>query len=96
MTTTPMIDDKSRFVRSPDLVASELEGEVVLLSVESSHFYNLNRIGSRIWDLLDQPLSIPEICRELMAQFNVSPTDCESEVRQFIEKMLDQGLFRLA
>ncbi len=96
MTDTLLFDDESVFARSLDLVASEIEGEVVILGIETSHFYNLNRVGSRIWDLLDTPKRIPEICEALMTQFNVSATDCQSEVRVFIERMLAQGLVRLA
>jgi hypothetical protein len=96
MTLVSAINDTTCFVRANDLVATEIDGEVVILGVESSSFYNLNRVGSRIWDMLDTPKTMPEICAALMARFNVTVADCQAEVRAFIERMLDQGLLETA
>ncbi len=43
--------------RKSDLLFNEIDGEVVMLSIENSEYYGMDKVGSRIWELLEQPLS---------------------------------------
>ncbi len=38
--------------RKSDLLFNEIDGEVVMLSVENSEYYGMDKVGSRIWELL--------------------------------------------
>jgi hypothetical protein len=48
-----------------DLVTSDLEGEVVM-SIESGNYFGLNPVGSRIWELIEQPVKVAEVVEKLL------------------------------
>ena len=44
--------------RSEGLVTSNLDGEVVMMSIDNGKYYGLDAIASQIWELLETPCSI--------------------------------------
>lgn len=86
----------TRLVRNPSLTTAELDGQVVMLNVDTSRYYGLNTVGTRIWELLAQPQTIAQLCRTLQTEFDVSPEQCEREVMALAQKMLDENLVQLA
>ncbi len=70
-----------------DLVSCELDGEVVLMSIENGSYFRIDEIGSRIWTLLDEPRRVSDLCDLLMLEFDVARGQCESDVLNFLNQM---------
>ena len=82
--------------RSPDQVSTVLQGEVVILNVKSSKYYNLNPVGSRIWELLEQPNGFISIVDAIIAEYNVERDRCESDVTNILRAMYEAGLIQIS
>ena len=54
------------------------------------------RVGSRVWELLREPMSVTELCATLQDEFEVEPETCEGEVMALVQKLLDEKLVRAA
>jgi len=76
MTMKNRVDLNTRVARSEEVLTSEVDGEVVMMSIEQGIYSGLDGIGSEIWGLLDSPLTVLEICDELMARYNVERDVC--------------------
>jgi hypothetical protein len=77
----------------PDRVLSaHLDGEAVLLHMDSKRYYRLNETGQRIWRLLEQGVPVPEIPGRLAAEFEVEAADAEREVADFLAALRDRDL----
>ncbi len=97
MTARPdTTDDDARLARAEGLVASEVEGEMVILSIDSGHFFHLNATGSRIWELLGVPMTMAEICEKASEGFAVDPEACRRDIAEFVQGMRAKGLLRSA
>lgn len=83
-------------VRSSGFVAAEIDNEVVTLNIESGVCHGLNRVGSRIWRLLETPIKIGDICTTLLSEYKVEPDDCERQVLDLLEELRTEGLVRTA
>jgi len=83
-------------VRSTDQVSGELDGKVVLLSIQNGEYYNMNEVGSRIWELLEKPTSVAGLVDRLLVEFEVERTVCEQEVGAFLAKLQQDGLLVIA
>jgi hypothetical protein len=94
MTTTILSSDA--FVQSPDLMISDLDGDTVMMSLERSAYFGLDSIGSRIWQLLAQPITIQALCNQLAAEYEVDEATCQRDVVKFVQQLLDEGLIRKA
>lgn len=78
--------------RSEGQVGAEVDGVVVLLSVEMGSYFNLTPMGGHIWRLLEQPQPVGAICDALRERFEVDQPTCEREVLAFLEKLLARQL----
>jgi len=78
--------------QSDEQVAAEVDGEVVMMSVERGNYYGLDEVGSRIWALIDSPKRVAEVCDILVSEFDVERATCEGDVVRFLEELADQGL----
>ena len=60
-------------------VFSKLSDEIVILSLNDGIYYGLNSVGARIWELIQTPRSIKELCDQLVQEYNVEADQCERE-----------------
>ena len=80
------------FTRRRDLVASEIDGETVMMSIENSKYYGIDAIGSRIWQLLAQPHSANSICEIMRREYEVPEADCLRDVLAFMNRLRQERL----
>jgi len=78
--------------RVDTVVDASIDGEIVALDVEKGVCYGLNRIGSRIWELIASPLRIADLCVQLTSEFDVDPAICERQTVDLLEEMRAEGL----
>ncbi|GGE30399.1 hypothetical protein GCM10011391_06270 [Pullulanibacillus camelliae] len=73
-------------------IASDMNGEKVLLNVNKGKYFNLGEIGGVIWELLEQPMSIRSIVDQLLSIYAVERATCEQQLLAFLDQLLDEGL----
>jgi Coenzyme PQQ synthesis protein D (PqqD) len=59
----------------------------IVLDVQQGQMFNLNRVGSRILELLESGSAEPDIVTVISSEFNVSQEVVENDVREFIESL---------
>jgi len=69
-----------------------MDNETVMMSIENGEYYGINSVGSRIWELLDQPRSILELTDLLLEEFDVPENECQQDVMEFVEKLVEKKL----
>lgn len=87
-----MIDESKTVHRSEGLVATEVDGEMVVMSIERGNYYGLNDVGSRIWHLIETPLTFGVLCDALAEEYAVDAPTCKRDVANLLEKMDEHGL----
>jgi hypothetical protein len=78
--------------RYADKLSTELDGETVILELESGTYSGLDEVGTSIWKLLEQPISFQEICREIMAEYDVETDVCRTDLIAFFHELAGSGL----
>jgi hypothetical protein len=79
-------------VAATDQVSCDLDGESVILHLSSGMYYGLNAIGARIWGLIQAPRSVMEIRDTLLAEYDVDPARCESDLLILLEQLVAERL----
>lgn len=82
------------FVRNNELVSADLDGDTVMMGVESGNYFGLSGVGSRIWELLEAPHPVGEILEDLIARYDVSLDVLRPDVEAFLEDMQKHGLVK--
>ncbi len=75
----------STITRKEDLLSGVLDDETIIMSIESGNYHVINQTGRRIWELLEQPKTIAEVCDILSEEYEVDPEACQEEVLHFVE-----------
>ncbi len=86
----------SYFIKSTQILSSTIDDEVVMMSSEKGMYYNLNPIGSRIWELLETPQTIESLCTQLMDEYDVDEATCKQETEEFIQSLAERGLIEMS
>jgi hypothetical protein len=74
----------------------EVDGEFVLISVETTHYYSLNSTGSDAWRiLLEGPQTVDSIASALAARHGLDSTSIHGEVSALLEQLRSEGLVRV-
>ena len=66
--------------------------ETVMMSVTAGRYYGLNAVASRIWELLETPKTIAQLCAQICEEFEVDAQTCEAEVLKFVQDLIDNGI----
>lgn len=90
------IDPSAPIVRSSDTVATEIDGEIVLIHIEDGKYFGLDAIGSEIWRRLEEPKTVDALCEELKSHFEGDTETIERETLAFLDKLSDSKLLRAA
>jgi hypothetical protein len=78
--------------RSPKTAWRVIEGEAVILSLDTKAFRGLNPVGSRVWELIDGRRSVDEIVEVIVREFDVTRERAAGDVQAFVRELLDKGL----
>jgi hypothetical protein len=74
----------------------ELDGEFVLISVETTHYYSLNSTGSEVWRvLLEGPQTVDSIAAPLAARHGVDRDAVHAQVAALLAALASEGLIRV-
>ena len=81
--------------RNAAVIEAEIDGEIVAMNIETGFCYGLNLVGSRIWNLLADPVYIYRLCEQLCAEFEVDPDICERQVLDLLEELRAENLVQI-
>jgi hypothetical protein len=91
MTETAITPD-SVICQSQSQVSTEIDGETVLLSIDKGNYYGMNKVLTAIWNWLEQPMKVSDICHKLTETYDVSGDVCEKDVRMVLGELRKEGL----
>ena len=85
-----------RSVRIPeDVVFRELQGEAVILNLESSMYFGLDPVGTRIWQLLETRQSLRAVWEAMAQEFDAPADALKSDLLTLVDELAKNGLLRL-
>lgn len=85
-------DPANRYIRNPDLVSANMDGDIVAMSVERGEYFGIGGVGSRVWALLEQPVFLEDIVRKICAEFEVDEATCRVDLVAFFNDLLAHQL----
>lgn len=81
---------------SMDQVSTEIDGEVVILSIDKGNYYGMNKVLTAIWSWLDEPVKVAEICTRLTEVYDVTPEVAEADVLKILGELSREGLLEVS
>ncbi|KZR69410.1 hypothetical protein PMIT1313_01096 [Prochlorococcus marinus str. MIT 1313] len=80
------------YKRDPKAIFTDLDGETALFQAETCEYLVLNSTGSAIWELIETPSSLNDICKQLSADYEVSIDTCIRETKAWLSIAVEKGV----
>ncbi|MBE9041280.1 lasso peptide biosynthesis PqqD family chaperone [Oscillatoriales cyanobacterium LEGE 11467] len=90
-----MITQQSVVTIAPDRLASELEGEMVVLDLKSGAYYGLNEVGTDIWKAIEEPKSVSEVIEIVVTKYDVEKEQCKQDTIALLQELEATGLIEV-
>ena len=90
-----MIGERTIVSRSDEPVFTEVDGKVVMMSVDQGMYFALESEGGRIWALLEQPRTAHEMCAVLTEEFDIDGETCLRQILDFLAELHGSQLIRI-
>ncbi len=84
------------FLPSAEVLHQQLEGETVLLDLDSERYFGLDETGTRIWALLIQHQRPEVVLEHMLQEFEVDEETLKADIADLLTRLLDSGLIRPA
>lgn len=81
-------------LRQEDLTWQELDDETIVLDLQTSKYFVINKTGTLLWRLLANEATADDLAAELIAAYNLSPTVARAHAEEFIEGLRRSGLLQ--
>lgn len=88
-----------RYVKDDSIVSRLIEGETILVPIRQraadlDSIYTLNKVGSRIWELIDGKRKVKDIKKAIVDEFNVDEAKAEADIQKFLTQLEKIGAIR--
>ena len=81
---------------SSEVLFRELQGEAVLLDLRSQHYFGLDEVGTRIWQLLAEHGRAELVLKKLLQEFDVDEASLTVDLAEFLTRLESAGLISVS
>lgn len=81
-----------KYGRNSKTISGRLDDELVMMDIEQGKYFSLNPVATRIWELLESPRSLEDLCDILMDEYDVEKGQCSNETEACLTEMDSFGL----
>jgi hypothetical protein len=85
----------STVVASKDQACAEVNDGLVILNLKNGVYCGLDRVGTRIWKLIQTPTTVLRVRDSLLDEYQVEPGRCEADLLALLQKLADQQLVQI-
>ncbi|MDM5263032.1 PqqD family protein [Sulfurovum sp. XTW-4] len=75
--------------------AQKVDGEMVLLDMESENYFGLDEVGTAIWQAMQEYGTLQEVFNAMLEQYDVEEEVLEKDLSDFVNKLLVSGLIEV-
>ena len=89
------ISFSNRVRPAENVLIRELEGESVLLNLDTETYFGLDDVGTRMWSVLTTSDSVEDSCEALANEYDVSREQLRKDLGVLLEELKEHGLVEI-
>lgn len=74
---------------------TDLDGEKVMMNLDKGEYFMMNEVGSRIWEIISEPINVKEIINTLRNEYEVDEEICKDTVIEFLGRLDNADLISI-
>jgi hypothetical protein len=79
-------------VNAPTVTHETIDGEAVIINLDSGNYYSLVEVGSFIWGLVERGASASEVQRLVLQSYQGNATDIDQGVQELLIQLQQENL----
>ena len=89
------VEPSSKIVRTAGALTTTVDKDIIILNMATSNYVALDEIGRRIWNLIEQPILVSDVCAQLAQEYAGDPQQITADVLAFLSELLSESLAQL-
>lgn len=89
------MDLNKTIIFAETVFAQEVDGEMVLLDMESENYFGLDEVGTSIWQAMQEDAALEKVFAALMEQYEVPEAVLKSDLVAFVQRLEESGLVKV-
>ena len=77
--------------RADGQISREIDDETVILDMESGVYVGLDDIGTFVWSLIEEGISLQNLLNEILLEYDVESQQCLDDLQEFLSELVDGG-----
>ena len=86
------MDINQKVTFADTVFAQEVDGEMVLLDMNSESYFGLDEVGTAIWQAIEEKRVLKDVLERLMEVYDVEEKVLKKDLFAFLEKLQESGL----
>ena len=82
-----IIESENIIVKNKEIDDSDIDGDKVMMNLDKGEYFMMNQVGSRIWDIIINPITVKDIIIKLLEEYDVEENTCKASVIEFLERL---------
>lgn len=79
-------------VNSPKVIHETIDGEAVIVNLDSGNYYSLDKVGAKIWNLIEEKVSIGGIIEIIANRYDAKKEEIVKAVNHLINELQQESL----
>ena len=81
--------------KNEEIDDTDLDGEKVMMNLDKGQYFMMNEVGSRIWEIISEPINVKEIISTLRNEYEVDEETCKDTVIEFLGRLDNADLISI-
>jgi len=90
-----MIQKELYLIKDHEVLFTSMGEDAVLLHAQRGDYYSLNKVGARVWVLIDGQKTISDLAQEITEEFAISQEEAESDIIMLTDQLAKEGLVKV-
>ena len=89
------MDFNQQIIFADTVFAQEIDGEMVLLDMNSENYFSLDKTGTDIWKAIEEKKVLKDVFDTLLEVFDVEEEVLKHDLVNFIKELENSGLIEV-
>ena len=86
---------ESRITVPENVLFRDVDGEAVLLNMQTGKYYGLDEVGTRMWAVLAEHGSVEPAFRALLEEYDVADAQLRQDLLHLVDELASRGLLQV-
>ena len=86
----------SVITKNTEIDDTDLDGEKVMMNLDKGEYFMMNEVGSRIWEIISEPINVKGIVDTLRSEYEVDEETCKDTVVEFLGRLNNADLISIS